>query len=156
MCSFWFVDFWSYLKDYDLILRIDEDCIIEFSCSDVFDHLQNKVAVYGSWSSPKDVSPCFIHELLAFSADKLYPHKRLQKGPCGPYTNVIGFNLKKLRGNKSLSNYIKEVDSSNNIYIHRWGDHMLWGEILHTLYTNEDHCKLPFIHYYHSSHKRHI
>jgi len=36
MCSFWFVDFWGLVGEYDTLLRIDEDCFVDFSIDDVF------------------------------------------------------------------------------------------------------------------------
>jgi hypothetical protein len=35
MCSFWFVDFWKFVEDYDLLLRIDEDCFVDFQVDGV-------------------------------------------------------------------------------------------------------------------------
>ena len=45
----------------------------------------------------------------------------------GPYTNIILFNLKKIRENNLIFEYLEEKNS-NNIYRYRWGDLPIWGE----------------------------
>ena len=40
MCSFWFVDFWHFVGDYDRMLRIDEDCFIDFNIDSVLQNLE--------------------------------------------------------------------------------------------------------------------
>ena len=57
--------------------------------------------------------------------------------PSGPYTNVLLLNLKKLRRNSILMDYIELLRKSENIYKYRWGDLPLWGDVLHYI--------LPFI-----------
>ena len=79
-----------------------------------------------------------------------------KKSPSGPYTNIIGFNLKKLRENVILQKYIEQVKYSNCIYIYRWGDLPLWGEVLHYLYEKKDYIKSNLIKYYHKSHNKYI
>jgi hypothetical protein len=56
MCSFWFVNFWDYLEDYDYILRIDEDCFIKFDILNIFNIMmtENKVSLFGSWVDDED------------------------------------------------------------------------------------------------------
>ncbi len=56
--------------------------------------------------------------------------KPLNHGIGGPYTNVVGLNLKEMRKNVLLTQYIKSIKKTDNIYIYRWGDHPLWGEAL--------------------------
>ena len=38
--------------------------------------------------------------------------------PTGPYTNIIAFNLLRIRKNQLLKKYMSEVDNSNYIYIY--------------------------------------
>lgn len=49
MCNFWFSGFLDYVKDYDQLLRIDEDCTIYSDLDHIFDALENNVCVYGRW-----------------------------------------------------------------------------------------------------------
>jgi hypothetical protein len=141
MCSFWFVDFWKYVKSYKKILRIDEDCYIDFNIDTIFYLLNNKIAIYGHWENDAK----FVTKgLQKFTLD-FFKNKNISRSPriiSGPYTNIIGFNLDLLRNNKLLFEYINEIDKSNNIYIYRWGDLPLWGEVLYYLYNKDEHLLL--------------
>jgi alpha 1,2-mannosyltransferase len=48
MCRWWIVHFPKYAKDYDYVMRLDDDSIIEEPISDLFDWLKNKNLVYTS------------------------------------------------------------------------------------------------------------
>ena len=74
----------------------------------------------------------------------------------GPYTNVICFNLKKLRENEKLFEYINMIDKSENIYIYRWGDLPLWGEVLKYLYDKDSYNLDKTITYHHESHGKNV
>lgn len=151
MCHFWFVDFWRYCENYDLILRIDEDCFIEFDIIKMFNQLNNKISVYGFWDNDCEYVTRGLNDFtLEFLLNENI--KREKKSPSGPYTNIIGLNLKKLRENKLLKSYIEEIDKSDNIYKYRWGDLPLWGEVLHYMYNKDEHSLINEIKYYHKSH----
>jgi len=154
MCSFWFVNFWNYLEEYDAILRIDEDCFIKFDIDQVFDKMKrdSKVAIYGNWS---DDDAFVTKEMNSFTA--IFFKKILNKNiplrrPSGPYTNVIALNLEELRKNELLKKYIEYVDRSNGIYMYRWGDLPLWGEVLTYFYDKGMHSNSTELKYYHGSH----
>ena len=153
MCSFWFVDFWNYVKDYNKIIRIDEDCEIMFNIDNIFEKLNNKVSIFGSWSEDVEY---VTHNLNKFTLEFICTNTTLNNGkehlPNGPYTNVIGLNLNTLRTNGILHKYIKNISDSNNIYIYRWGDLPLWGEVLYYFYNENDYLLDDTISYFHSSH----
>jgi hypothetical protein len=163
MCSFWFVDFWNYVEDYDYILRIDEDCIIDFNIEDIFNTLEQKVACYGSWVRDDED---YVKGLYQFNAkylkinnlpivtsidesycDNIY--KFWTSKETGPYTNIIGLNLLKLRNNENTKKYIETIKYSDYIYIYRWGDLPLWGTVLKYFFSKEEHIKLKNIKYIH-------
>ena len=153
MCNFWFCDFWSYLSGYNKILRIDEDCLYYSDYNLVFEMLDDKVSVYGKWSGEKDY---VTKGLQKFTNDFMSQHLMasfiLKGKPSGPYTNVIGFNLQKMRKNVLLMNYITAIKESDNIYIYRWGDLPLWGEALLFCFPSNSYQKTKKIKYFHSSH----
>jgi len=152
MCSFWFVDFWNYVENYEYILRIDEDCIINFNIDSIFQKMENKVAVYGKWVKDADYVTKKLNKFtLNFLQKSAFPRR-----PSGPYTNVIGFNLTLLRENELLKKYIDKVKESDNIYIYRWGDLSLWGEVLSYFYNSSQHSNTNEIKYYHGSHNTSI
>lgn len=152
MCSFWFVDFWKYVEEYDMILRIDEDCMFDSNIDSVFNHLEDRVCVYGKWH-PDNAE---VTEGLNDFSLEFFGNEKGPKEPSGPYTNVLGLNLKKLKENKKLFEYIDKVDKLNKIFIHRWGDLPLWGEVLHYLYSPDEHCKIESLKYYHISHNEKV
>ena len=49
MCSFWFVDFWNFVESYDLLLRIDEDCILYNNIDDIFSKLEKYNIIAGGF-----------------------------------------------------------------------------------------------------------
>ena len=157
MCSFWFVDFWNYVEEYNKIIRIDEDCIIDFNISEMFCMLQSKVAIYGMWTKDEDFVTSglndFTRVFLKENIPDLNNHYIIKHNPSGPYTNVFCLNLSQLRDNKLIQNYIKEVKLSNCIYKFRWGDLQLWGEVLFYLCDPSSYIKTNKIKYFHGSHK---
>lgn len=151
MCHFWFIGFLKYLDAYDLVLRIDDDCLIRSTVDDIFKILENKVCVYGEWSSDYESVTKGLNDFTLNNIDT----DKGSKTPSGPYTNVVGFNLNKIRENIKVKQYMDKVDKSNNIFIYRWGDLPLWGEVLHYLFDKQDSLYLP-IKYYHGSHNNFI
>lgn len=151
MCNFWFVGFWKYLDAYDMVLRIDDDCIVRSSIDDIFESLKNFACVYGEWTGDGDSVTKGLNDFsLSFFGSDKGPN-----APSGPYTNLIGLNLKKIRQTPKFFDYVKAVEDSNNIFIYRWGDLPLWGEALHYLFNKEDHCKIN-VKYFHASHARFV
>ena len=152
MCNFWFCGFWRFLGQYDKILRIDEDCVYSSDYRKIFDMLDRKVAAYGKWAGD---APTVTRGLQNFTKGFMKHHgrKTLDHDVGGPYTNVIGLNLREMRKNTLLGGYVRAVKDSGYIYQYRWGDLPLWGEAL--LYCFEEGQRLESrdIHYYHGSHK---
>jgi hypothetical protein len=159
MCSFWFADFWNYVQEYDYILRIDEDCIINFNVLQIFYNLEykNKSAIYGDWILDNQYVTLGLNKFTQnFINREISKEKILSHKASGPYTNVFGLNLKILRQNKLVMQYIESIKESNNIYIYRWGDLPLWGEALFYFCNPESYCKLNTIKYFHGSHNSYV
>jgi hypothetical protein len=154
MCCFWFCDFWDYLGDYDKVLRIDEDCVINFSVDEIFRDMEksSSVAVYGKWTMD-DVRVTFgLNKFTRrFLETNNQPYHTLKKKPSGPYTNVIALNLALMRENALFKSYVDAVKQSDNIYVYRHGDLPLWGDALYYLFPNR-YMKSKKIKYYHGSH----
>ena len=156
MCSFWFIDFWNFVEEYDYLLRIDEDCFINFNIDDLFKLMNTYYFVYGHYEDDKKYVTIGLNDFtLNFlkneKKDKIYESRNAS----GPYTNVFLLNIRELRENELLMKYIKEVELSNKIYSHRWGDLPLWGEVIHYLFEN-NLAKLIDIKYYHGRHNKNI
>jgi len=160
MCSFWFVNFFNAVKDYDKLLRIDEDCFIESNIDKIFLQLDEYTFVCGQVVQDENFVTKGLNE---FSLDFLKQHKNEfvfkkndTKHPDGPYTNIIGFSLNSIRNNFAFQKYINDIDKSDMIYKRRWGDLPLWGEAIY--YFFEEHSlKIDNnIKYFHGSHNYHV
>jgi hypothetical protein len=150
MCHFWFIDFMKFCDNYDYILRIDEDCIIDFNIDEIFSILPSKILIAGAMDSDGEH---VTHGLNKFTLDffKNNGFTMKSKEPGGPYTNIFALNLLKLHKNQFLKLYMNYVDKSNNIYIYRWGDLPLWGEVLEYFYKKHDYLIFNKINYFHGS-----
>lgn len=138
MCSFWIMDFWHFVSEYDFLLRIDEDCVIDFEIDPVFQQLQeeNIQLITSHWGNDSTLvtkgmnyfSIYFLSNIYRLSETQIYqiPQRMQASGPCC----VFGLNLKILRTNRLLLPFLTELEKTNRIYSHRWGDGPLWGEII--------------------------
>ena len=146
MCSFWFSEFLHFTQEYDKMLRIDEDCYIQFNVDAQFKTLDSYLFVCGRWESDDYAS--VTRGLLDISIQKFKcaPHILF-----GPYTNVTGFDLAKIRLNPTLKEYMDLINESGGIYRCRWGDLPLWGEAILHIFGRET-VKVDVLHYHHESH----
>ena len=153
MCNFWVCEFWKYVEEYDKILRIDEDCVYKSDYTEVFKILQDRVCAYGLWKNDNTQYCVGIRKFVIDFLNKNGQYPKIKVGGySGPYTNVVCFNLKLLRQNDLLQKFIQELKETNDIYIHRWGDLPLWGEIINYMYDrNTTTCKYKNIKYFHGS-----
>ena len=157
MCSFWFVDFWNYVEEYDMILRIDEDCVIDFHIAELFNNLHNNLTIYGMWTMDQEYVTHNLNKFtLKFLKDNNIKTSTIFQQPSGPYTNVIGLNVELLRKNEMLKKYIERVKESNYIYTYRWGDLPLWGEAFLYLCDRRLCLKSDKIKYFHGSHNFYV
>ena len=156
MCSFWFINFFNAVKDYDKLLRIDEDCYIDCNIDSIFVKLDKNLFVTGR----KDGDAEFVTKgLNNFSLDFIkrnnnnYKFKNsVAKRPSGPYTNLFGISLDNITNKKIFNQYKNEIDNSNMIYKRRWGDLPLWGEAIYYIFGDDNLFIDKDIKYFHQSH----
>lgn len=153
MCSFWFVDFWHFVEDYDRMLRIDEDCFIDFNIDSVLENLDYKNFICGKWINDHDFVTIDLNKttLLYLGLDT----SNIET-PSGPYTNVFAVNLQIVRNNNLFRNYIKVIDNSENIYRYRWGDLPLWGDAIYYIFGMKTLLIDTSIRYVHESHDMNV
>jgi hypothetical protein len=153
MCSFWFVDFWYFVEDYDRMLRIDEDCFIDFNIDSVLENLDYKNFICGKWINDHDFVTIDLNKttLLYLGLDT----SNIET-PSGPYTNVFAINLQTVRDNQLLRKYIKVVHDSGNIYRYRWGDLPLWGDAIYYIFGMKTLLIDTSIRYVHESHDMNV
>jgi len=158
MCSFWFVEFLEVVKEYDKLVRIDEDCFINFMIDDLFLYLDKYTFITGILSEDEEVVTRGLNE---FSLNFINKYKHMvtfktesNRSPGGPYTNVFCISLENIRKNDAFQLYRDEIDKSNMIYERRWGDLPLWGEVIEYIFGNDQLNIDGRIKYFHGSHGR--
>ena len=158
MCSFWFVDFWNFIEEYEYLLRIDEDCYINSNIDNIFIQLQKYDFITGQ---VEDDKLCVTKGLNKFTLDFIndnsnnYVFKQTSsKPPSGPYTNLFGISINKTKHNTMFNKYLQKISDSNKIYEFRWGDLPLWGEAIYYIFGQETLLIDTSIVYFHRSHNR--
>jgi len=160
MCHFWSIDFFEYLKDYDYIIRIDEDCFITDFDFDALSNLINgNVKFVSGYFQGQDEDYVIVGlEKLwnKFIADKkISPFMDFKNITC-PYTNFMMLDLKFFKENQLVQDFLHYVENSHGIYSNRWGDLPIWGVILSTLVDSEKYYESTKIKYFHASHNKNI
>jgi len=158
MCHFWSIDFINYLKDYEYIIRIDEDCFVSNFDVSILKEMKEKEIHF--------ISPYFQEqdeEFVIVGMEKLWeefisennitPVKSFKDITC-PYTNFMIVNIKFLKENEIISKILNKIDMSHGIYSNRWGDLPIWGMILSTLVDEKNYLETKKISYFHGSHNK--
>lgn len=143
MCNFHTCDVWNYLKDYDVVLRVDEDCILSGDWSDVFDgELDYRTPMF-------DIE---THELTNKTLPEWLGEDAKYYDRTMPYTNIFVSRTKPWF-REDVQAWIDKVRKSQGCFKYRWGDHVLHGVILKKFGISNGTVPLS---YYHGSHNRHI
>ena len=149
MCKFNFFHIWSYVDNYDYLIRIDEDVLIKRFDVDFFNNidpsfifgtasLTNEAHSYTNKSLPNELQNIFNTDNQSF-----YNHKF-------PYTN---FYITKLDfwQNSDLRSTLKIIAEDNKQLLDRWGDLPVIGSVL--INMKVDITILKYIRYTHLSHQ---
>lgn len=157
MCHFWLIDFLDLVKDFDYIIRVDEDCIVQSFPLYVFN------------SHFAFITPCFNgldDDLVIVGLQKtldtfheIHQTKEkyaLNKCEKNPYTNFFIMNVNYFKKNNIFKKYIDYIDISNGIYINRWGDLPLMGYFLLNFVDEKDYVLNNDIVYFHGSHFKQV
>jgi hypothetical protein len=160
MCHFWSIDFLDYLKDFDYVIRIDEDCVVENFNMSIIDEMEDENLLF--------VSPMFQEQdvdLVIVGLDNLrneyikendlHNTTEFNKIMC-PYTNFMVVNVKEINNNLKVKKFLNKVDSCGCIYSNRWGDLPIWGVILDTILDKNQYKEVKTIKYFHGSHNQKI
>lgn len=152
MCSFWFVHFFDFVKKYNKLIRIDEDCYIKTNIDDIFSKLDNYTFICGKKMPDDDFVTIGLNNFtLNFIKNKNVKNTNSKK-PDGPYTNFFAILLDPVRDNDIFNEYKKEIDKSDMIYKRRWGDLSLWGEAIYYIFGENTLLIDKSVKYFHESH----
>lgn len=153
MCYFWSIDFLEYLKKYDYIIRIDEDCIIDKIDKNIINNYKKDNIMFSSayFQGPDTLDVTIGMETL-FN-NYLEKNNLIKKNELKcPYTNFMIINIPYFKNNKNVQNILQEIKNSNCIFSNRWGDLPIWGYILSYLIDKKYYIEDKNITYKHGSH----
>ena len=148
MCEFHTCDVWDHLNDYDVVLRVDEDCILESEkWEDVFECVSPEVP----YRTPMfDVE---THELTNMTLPMWLGEDAGFYDQTMPYTNVFVTRMD-VWNREDVRLWIERVRESRGCIKYRWGDHVLHSVILKKFGIG--HGTMDGYNYYHGSHDRHV
>lgn len=127
MCRFNSLDVFEFCKEYDYVLRIDEDCHIEQLNGDPFesvgDNVYLKSLYWGeSHSETNATLPQAIEKLTGVSREEFYNNKF-------PYTN-IGLSKVSFWLSEPVKSVLTEISTCKEQRDNRWGDLPIHGSLL--------------------------
>jgi len=149
MCKFNFFHIWSYVDNYDYLIRIDEDVLIKKFDSNYFDNI-NSNFVFGTANLTDETHtytnnslPDVLQKIFNTSNQSFYNHKF-------PYTN---FYITKLDfwKDSELNSTLRIIAENNKQLLDRWGDLPVLGSVLN--YMEVQITILKNIKYTHLSHQ---
>ena len=156
MCAFWTDEFLSYLGDYDVVFRIDEDCVLKsLDWDNVLKPLIEGSVDYCAGRvfglDAPDVTRGF--EQFVIEWHEKNPETRAPAFDYNPYTNLFLLRPEALRSSPGPISFLRHVRSSGCILGNRWGDHVIWGSLL-SMYGETIKSNLEAeISYFHGSHR---
>jgi len=149
MCRFNMYHIWEEVKEYDYILRVDEDVEITKFDPYVFEYMESKNIKYMTGRFTEDTHkltnstlPPFLKENTNLNVEKIYNHRN-------PYTNLYATKVDFWRQDDVWS-LLTTISLSKDQLLNRWGDHTVQGIILN---HKEEKIRLfPKLEYKHISH----
>lgn len=154
MCYFWSISFLEYLKDYNYIIRVDEDCVLDRFEPNLIENYKSENIMFSSakWQGDDELS--VTTGMKDLFMDFMKKHNKIPKNeqPSFPYTNFMVVNVPYFRNNEDVKNVLQEIDKSECIFSNRWGDLPIWGYILGYLIDKNLYKTETGVSYFHGSH----
>jgi len=154
MCQFWSVDLFKYTKDYNYIIRIDEDCILKKLPIDILsDYTKNKIyyaSPYYQGYDDQELTMGMEQFFQDINNGKKYDNIRF------PYTNLFIMYVPYFLKNVKLLDALSKINDTQCIFINRWGDLPILGYLLKYYVPQENYIEDKNIGYVHGSHQASI
>jgi len=156
MCYFWAIRFLNFLKDYDYIIRIDEDCkLFSIDSNIINNYKENNIVFSSPYFQGEDDAPVVVgmHNFFNryLNSKNITP---LNTNITCPYTNVMIFNIPYFNSNNVVKEVLALIENTNCIFSNRWGDLPIWGYILSYLIDKKYYVEDKNIKYFHGSHDK--
>jgi hypothetical protein len=157
MIRFWMGPFLDHLKEYEYIIRVDEDCIVgQFPTTILQEMRENKIRfstgkIYWEF---KD-HPGVIIGVQGF-ADEFGKENGVEPPLLtteAPYNSVSITDNLYFRNSELYTKWFKKIDEDGGIFVGRWGDNVLLGIFFANFLTKKDYVEDRRIVYYHGSHQ---
>lgn len=150
MCHFWTIDFLEYLKNYEYIIRIDEDCTVTHMPKNILEiYKENNIFYSSPFFQGKDNKKIVVglkNFFIEINNKKKYRNFKF------PYTNFFIMNVPFFNGRKKLKHALTLIDDTDCIFINRWGDLPLWGYLLKYYVGPCNYIEDKNLSYLHGSH----
>ena len=150
MCRFWSITFLEELKDYEYVIRIDEDCVLTQIKPDLIArYTRDKIYFSSAHYQTEDVEDVVVGMKDFFDTrleDRLPPPVRM------PYTNVMIVNIPYFRQHTKIQELLSQIDESQCIFSNRWGDLPIWGYLLSYWVDPQHVMEDKTLSYHHGSH----
>ena len=158
MCRFWAYGFINYTKNYNYVIRIDEDCIIYNFPNDICKNLKSKNIYFytGLLLHNFDDGDCKygIEEFTKEFVNDNNINLPIDFG-CVPYTNFCIIDVEYFNDCELFINWKKAIENEGGIFISRWGDANLWGIYLYLSgIINTNFIEDKNIKYFHGTHNQ--
>jgi len=151
MCKFWAYLFIDYLSEYDYVIRLDDDCIVLNNMDKLIENLEKSYLCFPALGQ-EDLRHGLEDFMKMYFDKPVIEETRIDL----PYTNFCGFNLNKIRRDKRILNFFREIENNQFIHKYAWTDTLLWGIIMKYLLKKEDWEEMKEIKYIHLSHLMYV
>ena len=154
MCRFWSITFLEQLKEYDYVIRLDEDCVLTKMNSDLIKEYARDKIYFSSAHYQTEDAPEVVMGMKEFFDTRM--EERIPPPVRMPYTNLMIVNIPFFRQHKKIQELLSQIDESQCIFSNRWGDLPIWGYLL-SYWVPPEHVKEDkTISYHHGSHATQI
>lgn len=151
MCRFWSYGFLDYFDEYDYVIRIDDDCIVLNNFENIIPSLENRYICFPKLSG-ENYRKGFVDFLKTYFDKSAIDETQVDV----PYTNFCGFNINKIKKDKRILNFFREIENNHFIHKYSWPDTLLWGIIIKYFLKNDDYLQMNKIQYIHLSHLMYV
>ena len=155
MCMFHSCQIWNYVKSYQIIMRIDEDCLLKQPIPEIFDYFKQENLVH--LSVPMDEFHQNTMETLPKFAKEFCQKNRITPKNTPLINNKSGFSNVSLTQVKfwlsqGPQKFLRDMAKSEKLYVYRWGDLPIHNVILNIFANHKQIClDYPMLQYYHGS-----
>ena len=149
MCKFNYFGVWKYLSEFEYVIRVDEDVILQQFDTKELEKIIDRKEVFSTISLTEEshkltnkTLPFYLKKILQIDNYDFYNHNF-------PYTNFY-ITRTDFWLHESIQIVLKKIAGSSWSYIFRWGDLPIIGCLLN--YMNIKVLILKKAEYFHSSH----